>query len=375
MTAQTIDFGVRNSAFVFNAQDKDHRVSIGEKLSSISVVPANWDGKRTFSLAPNAGFEELRAGITGAIEFHYELTVVDGAYHWYADLNPNKVGGSKGYVDLARFEALPEDGERKIERRIWMGSEWQWVKFPSKFVYEDPKTGRLHANYFKGCKAVKVVSIETKFALVKGMGPNRLELSNSIIDEKYGTSLADLKHNIIAMLADGIKVTVPVTLGGEFKDEDGSVKPRDSRLQNRALWLKGVIEAKDANGNSTYDWAKTREAIIADRILYHFTKQADAEVKRVAPELWEDPTQRAEVVEDLDRRVNGTQDEDDREVPTITLDGTIVPITKVQAGTYRVIGRNGSTRYPQVSVSKFGGAAKLRVWSREGSKLETISTF
>lgn len=362
----TIDLSAsRNGSFVFNAQDKENRIALGEKLVSVVFTPANHDPEtgKFLTLGLDARFEERRAALNAIMRYWLEFDCVEGNFHRYSDLNPRREGGAMGWLHYG--SNLPSNGSTNTQAQLYLGGKRYFANLPTRRVYVSP-TGdvqnyRLDDSYVPSNR----VSVNTAYVQVVSLGGDRVELKNGPIDQKTGKSLGALLHHYMGLLAEGVSIKVVVTVNKWTDPVSGEVKYLDG-LQSKALFLMNA---------QNQDWAKLRASVQAEQVVFGTT------TRELKAAIAKDPTLgtvsgREEVYETIlaprkEAEVNGTPVR--KSGINIIVDGKKVDVAEVPSGEYNSF-LNGKSK-GTVRIARMSGATLLKSFAREGRTLETVRRY
>jgi hypothetical protein len=336
----------------------------GEFLSSVMFRPSNSDG--TFrTLGPQADFYERRAALNAAIDYFWGLYEIHGPMHEYSSHNPNRVGGSRGWIDTSKM-VIPVNGNPNFTTRQRVNGVDYVITWPTKVLGREVEWKDILGVKTTLKIGTKVVDVHSNWLTVTEYAGNRLQLRNGQINAKHGKSDGELKHAYVSELHNGTQITVTVTLSPMQKN--GETIWLDS-LQKKALFFQSLIEVEG------FEYNAAREKFIENRKQQSAQFQALNRLSKVEGAGTPEETQEALAL--TSTRANGGGEVG----KTVYVNGILLDLGKIEAGIYDVVavkadGTTLKTIQRGVNISRFAGSVIVeRLHRRGGQGLVLVTKF
>lgn len=240
--AKTLDLNKMAGTFTFNANyDASNRIVIptGEKFTSVFFAPEGATGEWAM---PADGYAYSAAYLNAMGDYAFGGYILKADTHQYSNHNPDRVGGSWGWV---RIENAPANGSKELYSDIVLDGKKRSVRWPMRRIAVPNKFDK------DGQPAMEErVYIEPgqewlpadEIASANGFGT--LILKNSQLDTEFsGTRKGNELHKALALLENGTSLKVTVIIKpwiGHFNPDGSQIWSHG--LQDKAIYLHGVNE-------------------------------------------------------------------------------------------------------------------------------------
>jgi len=335
-----------------------------EVITSVQYIPANSTGKfRTFGpLDP----PEEKLGMINAMQRHFfgmDIQVVPGL-HKYGSHNPERIGGSYGWLALATLEDWLDEplgeGEKPLRTILFPVGDGEYRK--TEIMLPHRKVDRIQSGPKRG--SGKIVTVEpTAWLRVVELGGGRLELSNAPVDNDWsGKMRGVILHSYLQEIHDGGAMTTSVQITPYM---DRVTRKQVIGDDGQPVWFFKLQDiAKKILAWSQMPFEEARDAYVVDWQSKAAGARFDRQTAFVSTPA-------------LETQIEETQSAVDTgaEVPEpvqlfVLVDGVKTPIQNVPDGVYAIvkydhsgkeIGRDGVVPVNAISrISRLGHMAALQ---------------